>query len=287
MEDVWFMEEFYLFYDSGAKTNDGLNEADCLEVVLEKCAGKADMSRITNYRAFLSDKMEYPLVICGGVANLSRFVNAVRDMELPNPIYYFTFEENDFWRELGVSGHDQPICITKELSDLPTCEINEDRYVLLSGVSCGLDSRFFEWYEKEEESGGKRKHLWFQMCRELWNQYKPVDGLITVDDVSKTYQKVWMSSVVYGDYYGGAKLPDAYEKGSAGDRHLSVMILHGCDRWNAFWTIWNLFCKNRVMPSKHLEILTGKEITVVPENPLTGQLDGQTQKHIKRYRVVL
>jgi diacylglycerol kinase family enzyme len=122
-------------------SGDGKSEenAKLLQMVLEEELEYFDITRITNYEAFIGnmEKDDY-LVLVGGDGTLNRFVNDTQDIEISQEILYLpSGSGNDFVRELGSS--DKPVVITPYLKNLPSVEVSGKRYRFINGVGFGID----------------------------------------------------------------------------------------------------------------------------------------------------
>ena len=54
-------------------------------------------------------------------------------------------------------------------------------------------------------------------------KYKPRNAVVTVDGVTKTYKKVWLSPTMQGRYYGGGMIPTP-NQGRLSDRDRKSVV---------------------------------------------------------------
>lgn len=97
------MAKGYVIYNPLAGKGTAEEDAKLLQLVLDEELEYYDMTRITNYAAFLSgmDKDGY-LVIAGGDGTLNRFVNDTAGIEILQEILYLPAGTgNDLANELG------------------------------------------------------------------------------------------------------------------------------------------------------------------------------------------
>lgn len=61
------MKQYFIIYNPLAGDGNGKIAANSIKGMLDSVVDMADITKITNYRAFLADKTAYILVICGGM----------------------------------------------------------------------------------------------------------------------------------------------------------------------------------------------------------------------------
>ena len=118
-----------------------LEEAKLLEVYFHDDVAFFDITRITNYSAFLHGmETDDYLVIVGGDGTLNRFANDTDGIEIPQKILYFpTGTGNDFACDLGKKPYSNPFPINRYIKQLPTVEVKGKTYRFLNAVGFGID----------------------------------------------------------------------------------------------------------------------------------------------------
>ena len=118
------METFYILYNPMAGDGSSKKYAECMPIIFDRVE-LIDMTRITNYRAFLYGlRREDILVIVGGDGTLNRFVNDTDGIEISQEILYLPAGTgNDFAKDLGKDGYGNPFEIGRNLKDLPSVEV--------------------------------------------------------------------------------------------------------------------------------------------------------------------
>ena len=150
------MAKGYVIYNPLSGNGNAEEDAKLLQMVLDEDLEYFDMTRITNYTAFLSgmEKDDY-LVIVGGDGTLNRFVNDTNGIEISQEILYFpSGSGNDFARELGTNGN--PAVITRYLNNLPSVEVNGRRYRFINGVGFGIDGYCCQVGDELKKIPGKK-----------------------------------------------------------------------------------------------------------------------------------
>ena len=150
------MSKGYVIYNPLAGNGNAEEEAKLLQMVLDEDLEYYDMTRITNYKVFLSNlSTDDYLVIVGGDGTLNRFVNDTDGLEITKEILYFPAGSgNDFARELGTDGN--PVVITQYLNNLPSVEVNGRRYRFINGVGFGIDGYCCQVGDELKKTPGKK-----------------------------------------------------------------------------------------------------------------------------------
>ena len=277
--------KYYVLYN--AISGHGSTEAVAKEIHTKldgEVVGLADMTKITNYAAFLSDKTDCALVICGGDGTLNRFVNDTDGLSLENEIYYCaTGSGNDFLRDIG-GEEGVPVCVTEYLKDLPFVEVGGKRMRFINGVGYGIDGYCCEEGDKLRAAGEKNINYTAISIKGLLLHYKPTNATVTVDGVSHTYKKVWIAPTMHGRYYGGGMMPTPDQKRNNGEGELSVLLFHRSGKIKTLMIFPSLFKGEHLKKKKYTEVLCGKDITVEFDSPAPLQIDGETVVGVMKYR---
>ncbi|MBP3370550.1 MAG: diacylglycerol kinase family protein [Clostridia bacterium] len=277
--------KYYVLYN--ALSGHGSAEAVAKEIHTKldgEVVGLADMTKITNYAAFLSDKTDCALVICGGDGTLNRFVNDTDGLSLENEIYYCaTGSGNDFLRDIG-GEEGVPFCVTEYLKDLPFVEVGGKRMRFINGVGYGIDGYCCEEGDKLRAAGEKNINYTAIAIKGLLLHYKPTNATVTVDGVSHTYKKVWIAPTMHGRYYGGGMMPTPDQKRNNGEGELSVLLFHRSGKIKTLMIFPSLFKGEHLKKKKYTEVLCGKDITVEFDSPAPLQIDGETVVGVMKYR---
>lgn len=242
-----------------------------------------DITKITDYEAFLSDKEDCALVICGGDGTLNRFVNDTSDVELNNELYYFaTGNGNDFLRDVGADAG-KPVKINQYLENLPRCEVNGKVTKFINGVGYGIDGYCCMVGDELRAKGETDINYTAIAIKGLLFGYKPTNAKITVDGVERVYKKVWIAPSMNGKFYGGGMMPTPDQDRLAKDRQLSLCVFHGSGKLKTLMIFPSIFKGKHIERKKYVEVLSGKEITVEFDSPSPLQIDGETILGVKRY----
>ena len=115
--------------------------------------------------------------------------------------------------------------------------------------------------------------------------YKPTNAVVTVDGVKHEYKKVWIAPTMSGRYYGGGILPAPEQRREDRGDHVSLSLLFGSGRLKTLMIFPSIFKGEHIKHTKHVNVFTGKHITVEFDRPVALQIDGETILNVKSYEV--
>lgn len=281
------MAEFYVLYNPLSGDGSGEEDAKMLDIVLPSTSLFFDMTKITNYAAFLSGvKAEDYLIVAGGDGTLNRFVNDTAGIEiLPEILYFPIGTGNDFAREFGKQAYADPFPVTEQLKDLPTVEVKGKTYHFLNGVGFGLDGYCCEEGDKLRMIPNKKVNGTAIAIKGLLFRFAPRKAEVTVDGQRYTYNKVWIAPTMYGKYYGGGMMPAPEQDRENPEKTLSLVVLHGAGRLRTLFAFPGIFKGTHVKHKNMVAIHTGHEITVEFDRPTPLQIDGETILSVTNYTV--
>ena len=275
------MSKGYVIYNPLAGNGKAKEDSQLLQMVLDEQLEYYDMTRITNYAAFISgmEKEDY-LVIVGGDGTLNRFVNDTDGMEIAHEILYFpTGTGNDFAKDMGMG--ETPHSITAYLKDLSTVEVNGKRYRFINGVGFGIDGYCCQIGDELRKIPGKKVNYTGIAIKGLLFHFAPRNAKVTVDGKEYAYKKVWIAPTMHGKFYGGGMIPTPKQNRSSGK--LSLMLFHGAGRLRTLCVFPSIFKGEHVKHTKMVAVHTGKEITVEFDRPTPLQIDGETILGVTKY----
>lgn len=268
-------------YNPLAGNGNAEEDAKLLQMVLDEELEYYDITRITNYAAFIGgmEKDDY-LVIVGGDGTLNRFVNDTNGIEISREILYFpSGSGNEFARELGSNGN--PVVVTQHLKNLPCVEVNGKRYRFINGVGFGIDSYCCQVGDELKKIPCKKVNYTGIAIKGLLFHFQARNAKVTVDRKMYAYQKVWIAPTMHGKYYGGGMIPTP-EQDRSSDK-LSLMLFHGAGRLRALSVFPSIFKGKHVKHKNMVAVHTGHEITVEFDRPTPLQIDGETILDVTKY----
>lgn len=273
------MNSYHILYNPHANGGKGEEKAKVLSLVFDKKAvSYYDITKIEDMNSFVNglDNKE-KIVICGGDGTLNRFVNSVDTDKLVNEIYcYCTGSGNDFLRDIGKAGINEPICITEYLKNLPEVTVKGETYKFLNNASFGLDGYCCEEADRQRRKNGKSSNYALLAIKGLLFAYKPRNATIIVDGVKKEYKKIWLAPTMNGRYFGGG-LMSAPNQNRLNEKHtVSVVAMYNVSRIKALFILPSMFKGKHIKHTDIIDISEGNEISIIYDKPAPMQIDGET-----------
>lgn len=246
-----------------------------------------DMTCIESYAAFFPIlPADAPVVLCGGDGTLNRFLNDTAELAIPNPIYYYAAGSgNDFLKDLGREVGTHPVRIDEYLRALPTAYVNGRAYRFLNGVGYGIDGYCCEVGDAQRRRSAKPVNYAAIAVRGLLFHYQPTGAAVTVDGVTHRYDHVWLAPTMNGRFYGGGMMPAPAQDRSASEGTVSVMVYHCRSKLKTLRVFPTIFRGEHVRHADMVEVLRGSEIEVAFDRPAPLQIDGETIRAVRGYRV--
>ena len=275
------MAKGYVIYNPLSGNGKAKEDAQLLQFVLDEELEYYDITRITNYGAFINgmEKEDY-MVIVGGDGTLNRFVNDTDGLEMSQQILYFpTGTGNDFAKDVGIG--ENPRLVTKKLKELPSVEVNGKHYRFINGVGFGIDGYCCHVGDALRKIPAKKVNYTGIAIKGLLFHFAPRNAKVTVDGKEYAYKKVWIAPTMHGRFYGGGMIPTPKQDRSSGN--LSVMLFHGTGRLRTLCVFPSIFKGLHIKYTKMAAIHTGKEITVEFDRPTPLQIDGETILNVTKY----
>lgn len=248
-----------------------------------------DMSKIKNYKTFMDQAGDADLILCGGDGTLNRFINDIRGVAYHSDIYYYGCGSgNDFLRDLGKQPGDEPVLINEYIKELPTVTVNGKEYAFLNGIGYGIDGYCCEVGDKLREENRKRtdpKPINYTMIaiKGLLFHFKPRNAVMTVDGKEYKFKKAWLAPTMNGKYYGGGMMPAPVQDRQDPEKKISVMVLYGTGKLRTLMIFPSIFNGGHIKHTKHVTMLSGKNITVSFDEPTALQIDGETILGVTSY----
>lgn len=278
------MAKGYILYNPLAGKGQCESNTRALADILEQPVAFYDMTRITNYAAFLADlQPDDYLVVAGGDGTLNRFANAIAELNVSNEIYYFPVGTgNDFAHDLGHNASSKPFPIGQYLKNLPTVEVKGKSYHFVNGVGYGIDGYCCQVGD-ELKKKGKAVNYTGIAIKGLLFHYEATNATVTVDGQVHTFDKVWIAPTMLGRFYGGGMMPTPSQDRTNEEGQLSVMVFHGGGRLRTLMAFPSIFKGEHIKHTDMVSILTGREITVEFDRPTPLQVDGETILDVTSY----
>lgn len=274
--------KYYILYNPLAGGGDALKEALLMRDELS-ADGMADMTKITNYGAFLSDKSEHALVICGGDGTLNRFVNDTADIGITNEVYcHPTGTGNDFIRELDEKQSKKIYLISQYIRNLPVCRVNGKTRYFINGVGYGIDGYCCEQGDRLKERSKPVNYTKIAIRGVLFSS-RSFDAEITVDGEKYEFKNVWIAPAMHGRYYGGGMIPAPMQSRSDEGGDISLCVFHCRSRLKTLMMFPSIFKGEHIKYKNNVTVIKGKSICVKFSASCPLQIDGETYPNVNEY----
>lgn len=237
---------------------------------------------VGDYKDFFSGiSKEDKVVFLGGDGTLNCFLNSMKGTKIENEIYLFKAGTgNDFLRDIydGVPEDGTMIQINEYIDNLPVVTINGKDYLFLNGIGFGLDGKCCSVADDLKAEGKTNINYTAIAIKLMAFQYKPTNATVIVDGVETKYNKVWISPIMNGRYYGGGMkvTPDQDRKSD----EISTCIFFGTGKLKTLMYFPKIFEGTHVNIKNYIKVMSGKEITIRLEQPQDAQIDGETIRDV-------
>lgn len=279
----------YVLYNLKAGHNVTQEDLGTLKSVFNEELKFIEITGVKNYRVFLEGlSPDDFIVICGGDGTLNHFINDVEGIQYKNKVYYHPVGTgNDFAKDMGHEKGCAPFEITEYVRDLPVVTVKGKKSRFINGIGYGIDGYCCEVGDEIKKTSDKEVNYTSIAIKGLLFHYKPTKAKVTVDGVTHTYKKVWLSPTMFGRYYGGGMMPTPNQDRTSKENALSVMVLHGTGKLKTLVRFPSLFKGEHVKYSDMVDVYTGKKITVEFDRPVALQIDGETVLSVTSYTAEL
>ena len=245
-----------------------------------------DVTSTGSYAATLNNlTSEDVITISGGDGTLNKFINTIDTDNIPCDVYYYASGSgNDFLHDVTNGSGEKRVKLNPYLKNLPTVIVNGVSYKFINGVGYGLDGYCCEKGDELKERG-KAVNYTMIAIKGLLLDYKPRKASVTVDGKKYSFNKVCIAPTMHGRCYGGGMIPTPEQDRLTG-KGVSFMALHGAGRVKILTIFPSIFKGEHVKHRDVVTIIPGREVEVEFDTPCALQIDGETIKNVKKYKVI-
>lgn len=226
---------------------------------------------------------EDQVILCGGDGTIHHLVNDLADpTTLTVPVYIWKFGTgNDFWRDVPEKKELEMVLLNDYIKNLPYAMVNGKAIRFLNNCSFGIDGRVCEMGEAKKREKGGRVSYAAMALKAIGYDYKCAKARVTVDGVTKEYDKVWLATAMNGKYFGGGmKLTPGQDRRS--DRFCCI-VWHKTPRLLALPLFISVFPGLHVHLKSMFDITWGNDIRVEFDRPCAINLDGEVTSGLTFY----
>ena len=278
------MSKYQILYNPRANNGRGEERLANIPVPKEEQV-LTNVLDVKDAKAFFSSiDPDDKVVICGGDGTLNHFVNETYGLIYPNTVYlYAAGTGNDFLTDIGEPS-DKLVEINKYINHLPVVTVKGREYRFINGIGFGIDGYCCEVGDKMRNEGKKKIDYTGIAIKGLLFYYKPTHAKVTVDGVTKEYDRCWIAPTMNGRCYGGGMYPTPDQDRLRNDE-VSCMVMYGKGKIATLMAFPKIFKGEHVKYTNMVEIRRGKEVTVEFDRPVALQIDGETILNVTSYSV--
>ncbi len=273
------------------KANNGAGEAHAREWVaaheedVSDLKSLLDIADMGSYVAELDENDK--VILLGGDGTLNRFADAVRKIELRVPVYFAPAGTgNDFIADIREKHPEDPVLVNEYITNLPIVRVNGEERVFINGIGYGLDGYCCEVGDEMQKVSDKPVNYSGIAVKGLLGKFKPRNATITVDGVTKSYEKVWLAPTMNGRQYGGGikVTPDQDRLNEEGT--VSSAVVYHSGRLKTLLSFPKITKGQHLGMTKIFDVRVGHEVTVKFDTPCALQVDGETYLGVTEYTVL-
>ncbi len=245
-----------------------------------------DLTEISDHTKFFeSIPQEDDIILTGGDGTLNRFINALSDCKLTHLLYYYPAGSgNDFMNDVKADAKDGMVILNDYIPSLPIATIKGKEYKFLNGIGYGVDGYCCEEGDAFQKRSNKKVNYTTIALKGILWRYKPTSAKITVDGVTKEYDKVWMIPTMKGRFFGGGMMITPNQDRKDAEGKVTVVVLNGASRLKILSAFPKIF-KGTHIGMKELDFITGHDVKVEYNEPRPLQIDGETVTDVLSYTV--
>lgn len=272
------MSKDYVLFNPFSSNGNGEREVQKIKKYISTKLELVDITKIDNLNEFFNTLAPGDIIyICGGDGTLNTIINRCDDKFPENDIYFFGIGTgNDFLLDLGYKTPCAPVKINEYLKDLPTVDVKGKTYYFLNNVAFGIDGWVCGEAEILKKKSPKLKMNYTMIALTgLLGKFSPLNAKVTIDGKEPIHLKrVWMSPSMNGRYFGGGMMVTPMQDRLNKDRTLTYMACHNSNRFQITTGFIQIFNGSHIN-NPIAKFLTGHEITVEFDRPMTLNIDGE------------
>ena len=249
-----------------------------------------DITQINDINEFIVSSKDREIVIAGGDGTLNRFVNRFENWDIPDiSVYYYAAGSgNDFMRDVKENKSENGLVkLNDYVKQLPTVTVKGREYRFINGVGYGIDGYCSQAGDELRAKSDKPVNYTHIAIKGLLFDYHPVNASVTVDNVTRTYKKVWLAPTMNGRYYGGGMEVAPMQERLSDNKKVSTVIMHGSGKLKTLCIFPSIFKGEHIEHKDAVDVLRGNSVTVEFDRPCALQIDGETIPDVTSYSVKL
>ena len=280
------MKKRTVLYNPIASKGRGLEHAKRLEKAAPGQYSYEDITKIQDLYSYLQEAPEdTEIVMTGGDGTLNFAANALYGKALSRPLYYYPAGTgNDFINDLKLTKDCEPFPLNEYFEGLPLVKLEGEERRFINAFAYGLDGYCCEESDRLAALG-KEKAYTVIAAEGVLFKYRPRGATVTVDGVSRHYEKVWMAPVMFGSFFGGGVNLAPGQDRKNPEHLVTSVVIHDISRIGALLLFLKITSGKGEKYPKYLDYRVGKHVVVEYDEPTPAQIDGETRLGVKRAEV--
>lgn len=226
------------------------------------------------------------ILVAGGDGTLSRFADAISELDLPHEIYFFGCGSgNDFLHDVGRKRGGDPFCVSDYLKNLPAIVIDGKAHRFINGTGAGIDGYCCAEVNRRHVETGKDVSYKLVAVQGLLYGYAPSTATITVDGKTHVFEDMWMAPAMQGRYFGGGVMAAPTQDRLSEDGTVSVMVMRCKSRARALTLLPSVIAGKHLKHTDNVTVLTGHRFEIEFDRTVHMQIDGETHPDLQRYQI--
>lgn len=236
------------------------------------------------YDFFVSCDDDCIVILTGGDGTLHHFINDTRGLQIKQKIYYFgAGSGNDFLNDLGLERGAAPFELTEYIKDLPFIRVNGKEYLFINNVGFGIDGYVCDVGNRKRAEKKKAINYTAIALKGLLYDFKPRRATVTVDGVTREYERVWLAPATNGRFFGGGMKIAPDQDRLSDDGKITFIIAHDLSRPRITAIFPEIFKGTHIRHKKYVEVIKCDEVTVRFDSPCAVQIDGESIPSVTEY----
>jgi len=236
------------------------------------------------YDFFVSCDDDCIVILTGGDGTLHHFINDTRGLQIKQKIYYFgAGSGNDFLNDLGLERGAAPFELTEYIKDLPFIHVNGKEYSFINNVGFGIDGYVCDVGNRKRAEKKKAINYTAIALKGLLYDFKPRRATVTVDGVTREYNRVWLAPATNGRFFGGGMKIAPDQDRLSDDGKITFIIAHDLSRARITAIFPEIFKGTHIRHKKYVEVIKCDEVTVRFDSPCAVQIDGESIPSVTEY----
>lgn len=247
-----------------------------------------DISKLENLSEYVSHlNHDDQIILAGGDGTLNHLVNRLQDISIPCELWFYPCGSgNDFIRDVNERNDKGLTNLKKYIQNLPKASVKEKSYRFVNNVAFGIDGYCCEMADIHRAKSNKKVNYTTIALKGLLYDFKPKKGRVTVDGVTKEYERIWMAPTMNGRFIGGGMMITPMQNRLCSPKTLTLCVVHDCSKWRLLSVFLTVFKGTHVKYTDIIDFITvHKEAAVEFDEPCAVQIDGETVRNVTSYTV--